>query len=424
MDLNRKTAYEVLLDVEKNQAYSNLSLNNFIEKNKPDNPPFVRELVYGVLENKILLDHILTQLVPSGLKKVKKQDLTLLRMGIYQLRNMNSVPEYAAVNETVNMAKVFARGRDRFINGVLRGYIKKKDELTFPEKENDIAEYLAVMYSIEKWIVNLWLDAYGAEETEAILAASNETPELTIRTNLLKTTRSGLRKALQGQGFEVCETKESPRGLQVKGAGILKTSEYETGMFSVQDEASMLASEALGAVPGDFVIDVCAAPGGKSFATAELMDGRGKVHSMDIYEHKLKLMETQARRTGVTNIRLICHDSTEALAEFCGMADRVLADVPCSGLGVIRRKPEIKYKGSEDLPELIERQEKILKAAATYVKQGGTLVYSTCTINPAENQLQTKKFLDANSNFKKVEERQLLPTMGIDGFYICKMVRE
>ena len=424
MDLNRKTAWEVLLDVEKNQAYSNLSLNNFIEKNQPDSPAFVRELVYGVLENKLLLDHILGQLVASGLKKVKKQDLTLLRMGIYQLRNMNSVPEYAAVNETVKMAKVLAKGRDKFINGVLRGYIKKQDELTFPDKEADLAEYLSVMYSCEKWIVKLWLDAYGPEDTEAILDASNRTPELTIRTNLLRTTRQQLREILEEQGFEVGETWESPRGLVVKGSGLLSTKDYEEGLFSVQDEASMLASEALGAVPGDMVIDVCAAPGGKSFATAELMDGRGTVYSMDIYEHKLKLMENQAKRTGITNIQLICHDSTQPRGEFAGKADRVLADVPCSGLGVIRRKPEIKYKGNEELPELIDRQEKILAAAATYVKPGGTLVYSTCTINPAENQLQTKKFLDSASDFKMVEERQFLPTMGIDGFYICKMVRE
>jgi len=424
MDLNRKTAYEVLLDVEKNQAYSNLSLNNFIEKNKADSPAFVRELVYGVLENKILLDHILNQLVPSGLKKVKKQDLTLLRMGIYQLMSMNSVPEYAAVNETVNMAKVFARGRDRFINGVLRGYTKKKDELVFPDREENLVTYLSVMYSVETWIVKLWLDAYGPEDTEAILDASNRTPELTIRTNLLRTTRSQLRETLEKQGFEVADTWESVRGLTVKGSGLLKTEAYEKGLFSVQDEASMLASEALGVKPGDLVIDVCAAPGGKSFATAELMDGQGKICSMDIYEHKLKLMETQAKRTGITNIELICHDSTEALAEFAGRADCVLSDVPCSGLGVIRRKPEIKYKGNEDLPELVDRQEKILAAASTYVKPGGTLVYSTCTINPAENQLQTEKFLNANSDFDKIEERQLLPTMGIDGFYICKMVRK
>ena len=424
MDLNRKTAYEVLLDVEKNQAYSNLSLNNFIEKNQPDSPAFVRELVYGVLENKLLLDHILGQLVASGLKKVKKQDLTLLRMGIYQLRSMNSVPEYAAVNETVKMAKVLARGRDKFINGVLRGYLKKQEEITFPDKESNLVEYLSVVYSAEKWIVKLWLNAYGAEETEAILADSNKAPELTIRTNLLKTTRDKLRELLENEGFEVGETKESPRGLVVKGSGLLATRAYGEGMFSVQDEASMLASEALDVQPGDTVIDVCAAPGGKSFATAELMDGQGTVYSMDIYEHKLKLMEMQAKRTGVSNIQLICHDSTQPREEFAEKADRVLADVPCSGLGVIRRKPEIKYKGNEDLPELVERQERILAAAATYVKPGGTLVYSTCTINPAENQQQVKKFLDKRNDFKMKEERQLLPTMGIDGFYICKMVRE
>ncbi len=424
MDLNRKTAYEVLLDIEKNQAYSNLSLNRYIEKNKPDSQSFTRELVYGVLRNKILLDHILSQLVNSGLKKVKKQDLVLLRMGIYQLMGMDSVPEYAAVNETVKLAKYFARGRDGFINGVMRNYIKKKSLLQLPDREKDMITYLSVRYSAEKWIVELWADAYGEEKTEQILRASNLTPELTIRVNLMKTSPDNLANQLESQGFQVSKTQLTDRGLAVKGSDLLQSKPYKEGLFSVQDEASILVSDTLGAVSGDVVMDVCAAPGGKTFATAELMSGGGKIYAMDIYEHKLKLMENQAKRSGITNIKLIYHDSTLALKEFENGADKVLADVPCSGLGVIRRKPEIKYKGNEELPELIKRQAKILSAAASYVKKGGSLVYSTCTINPAENQLQIDKFLSNNNDFKKVEERQLLPTMGIDGFYICKMIRE
>lgn len=424
MDLNRKTAYDVLLDVEKNQAYSNLSLNNFIEKNQPDSQPFVRELVYGVLKNKKLLDYILGQLIPSGLKRVKKQDLTLLRMGIYQLMSMDSVPEYAAVNETVNMAKVLARGRERFINGVLRGYTKKKAQLAFPDRKDDMVKYLSIMYSVEEWITELWLETFGAEKTEDIMAASNKTPELTVRVNLLKTTRDELAQKLEKEGFSTENTAIASRGLVVKGSYLLKSNSYKQGLFSVQDEASILTSDALGAKPGDFIIDVCAAPGGKTFATAELMNGRGKICAMDLYEHKLKIMENQALRAGITNVELICNDSTDALPQFEGKADRVLADVPCSGLGVFRRKPEIKYKGNDEMAELINRQKKILSAAATYVKKGGTLVYSTCTINPEENQLQTESFLAVNSDFKKVEEKQLLPTMGTDGFYICRMVRE
>ena len=424
MDINRKTAFDVLMDVEKNGAYSNLSLNSFIEKNHPDSPAFVRELAYGVLRNKLLLDWFLGQLIPSGLKKIKKQDMTLLRMGVYQLSYMKSVPEYAAVSETVNMAKKLARGRERFINGVLRGYIRNRQQLALPDREVNLEEYLSIVYSVERWIVRLWKDAYGAEKTEALLRASNETPELAVRVNLMKTDRKSLKEKLEALGFEAAESEVSDRALLVKGSGLLDTELYREGMFSVQDEASILASDALDAKPGDCIADVCAAPGGKTFATAELMAGKGVIYAMDKYEHKLKLMEAQAKRAGIDNIRLLQHDSTVPVEELKGQMDKVLADVPCSGLGVMRRKPEIKYKGRQELNELIERQRQILLAAASYVKAGGTLVYSTCTINPAENEKQIVEFLRGNKDFKALEQKQLLPDGGTDGFFICRMRKE
>ena len=210
----------------------------------------------------------------------------------------------------------------------------------------------------------------------------------------------------------------------MKGSGLLDTELYREGMFSVQDEASILASDALDAKPGDCIADVCAAPGGKTFATAELMAGKGVIYAMDKYEHKLKLMEAQAKRAGIENIRLLKHDSTEPVEGLKERMDKVLADVPCSGLGVIRRKPEIKYKGMQDLDELIERQRQILQAAASYVKAGGTLVYSTCTINPVENEKQIVEFLRGNKEFKALEQKQLLPDGGTDGFFICRMRKE
>ena len=424
MDINRKTAFDVLMDVEKNGAYSNLSLNSFIEKNRPDSPAFVRELVYGVLRNRMLLDWFLGQLIPSGLKKIKKQDLTLLRMGVYQLSYMKSVPEYAAVSETVNMAKKLARGRERFINGVLREYSRNRQQLVLPDREVNLEEYLSIVYSAERWIVRLWTDAYGGEKTEALLKASNETPGLAVRVNLMKTDRKALKEKLEALGFEAEESEVSDRALLVKGSGLLDTEPYREGMFSVQDEASILTSDALEAKPGDCIADVCAAPGGKTFATAELMAGKGVIYAMDKYEHKLKLMEAQAKRAGIENIRLLKHDSTEPVEGLKERMDKVLADVPCSGLGVIRRKPEIKYKGMQDLDELIERQRQILQAAASYVKAGGTLVYSTCTINPVENEKQIVEFLRGNKEFKALEQKQLLPDGGTDGFFICRMRKE
>ena len=423
MDLNRKTAYEILLDVEKNEAYSNFATNYFVKKNAPDKEAFVRELVYGVLENKILLDYYLDELIPRGIRKVKKQELTLLRMGLYQLIYMDSVPEYAAVNETVNMARRFVRGQERFVNGVLRGYLKKRGEIKLPDAAKEPVKYLSVAYSVREWIVKLWLETYGMEKTEEILKAINLPPKLSIRVNLMKTETRVLADELKKEGFDVEISDKTNRGLLVSGSRLLESEAYKNGLFSVQDIASIMASDILGANPEDSVADVCAAPGGKTIATAEKMQNKGSIIAMDIYEHKLRLIEEQASRCGIDIIRTKCHDSTKETAELVGKCDRVLADVPCSGLGVMGRKPEIKYRENPDLEELIARQGEILAKASRYVKPGGTLVYSTCTINKEENENQIERFLKNNQDFTVDKEMQLLPTEGTDGFFICRMIR-
>lgn len=423
MDLNRKTAYEILLDVEKNEAYSNFATNYFVKKNAPDKEAFVRELVYGVLENKILLDYYLDELIPRGVRKLKKQELTLLRMGLYQLIYMDSVPEYAAVNETVNMARRFVRGQERFVNGVLRGYLKKRGEIKLPDAAKEPVKYLSVAYSVREWIVKLWLETYGMEKTEEILKAINLTPKLSVRVNLMKTETRVLADELKKEGFDVEISDKTDRGFLISGSKLLESEAYSNGLFSVQDIASIMASDILGANPGDSVADVCAAPGGKTLATAERMQNKGSIIAMDIYEHKLKLIEEQASRCGIDIIRTKCHDSTKEAYELTGKCDRVLADVPCSGLGVMGRKPEIKYRENPDLEELIARQGEILAKASRYVKPGGTLVYSTCTINKEENENQIERFLEKNKDFTVDKEIQLLPTEGTDGFFICRMIR-
>lgn len=429
MDINRKTAYEVLLDVETNQSYSNLALNNFIEKNKPENQAFVRELVYGVLENKILLDYYLASLIPSGLKKIKKQDLSILRMGVYQLLFMNSVPDYAAINESVAMARKLCKGRDKFINGVLRNVQRKAGELekSIPDAEAEPAKYLSIKYSAAQWLANLWLDAYGFEKTEELLAASNGRPLLCLRTNLLQTDRDSLMNKLTDSGYGVEAGNLSQRSILVigKGSGILESQFFKNGLFSVQDEASTLAADTAELKPGDTVVDVCAAPGGKTMAMAECMADQGKVYAFDIYEHKLELIKKQAERLGTKIVETKCHDGRKPLEELAGKADCVLADVPCSGLGVIRRKPEIKTKDVSELnlPELVQRQKEIFEAAATYVKEGGTLVYSTCTVNPQENELQVDSFCERHPEFELEFKKQLMPCDETDGFFISKLRR-
>ena len=429
MDLNRKTAYEVLLDMETNQSYSNLALNNFIEKNRPENPAFVRELVYGVLENKILLDYYLGALVASGLKKVKKQDLTILRMGVYQIMSMDSVPDYAAINESVVLARKFCRGRDKFINGVLRNFQRQQSALadSLPDRQTDPAKYLSVRYSAASWLVDLWLSAYGPDKTEELLAASNGRPLLCLRTNLMKGSRAELIEKLSEAGFQTEAGTLSKRSILVtgKGTGILEHDLFREGWFSVQDEASTLAADTVNPKPGNLVVDVCAAPGGKTMAMAELMDNEGEVYAFDIYDHKLELIQKQAERLGTEIVRTRCQDGRTAREELKGMADCVLADVPCSGLGVIRRKPEIKTKADAELDfaELVQRQKEILEAAASYVKPGGTLVYSTCTVNPDENEKQVEAFCSRHPEFHLEFMKQLEPDRETDGFFISKMCR-
>ncbi|MBS5334471.1 MAG: 16S rRNA (cytosine(967)-C(5))-methyltransferase RsmB [Clostridiales bacterium] len=419
MDLSRKTAFDVLLNMEKENSYSNLTLNRFIKQNKPENQGFTRELVYGVLENKLLLDYYLDALIKSGIKKTGKKEATLLRMGLYQIIFMDSVPEYAAVNETVNMAKRLCRGREGFINGVLRGYMKK--EIPLPKKRKD---FLCVKYSFPGWITDLWSEQYGEDMCENLLEASNKRPRLSIRVNIMKTNPDLLTELLQKKGFDVSKGRFSGRILHVKGTGLLDLKEYKEGLFSVQDEASALAADMSGAEAGDYVIDVCAAPGGKTAAIGEMMNNQGTIKSFDIYEHKLSLIKEQADRLGLKIIDTGIMDGSIGSVYLKEKADKVLADVPCSGLGVIRHKPEIKYKEPKNLKALYEIQAAILEKSSEYLKNGGTLIYSTCTINDNENGNQIREFMKRHDDFKIEAEKQFLPVEDIDGFYICKMIKK
>ena len=423
MDINRRVAYLALMDVETKKAYSNLALNHHVLIHKPGSPAFVRELAYGVLENKMLLDHYIDQLVKTGAASLKASDRTLLRMGIYQLGYMDSVPEYAAVNESVILAKKYCRGRSGFINGVLRGYLAKKDELTLPDPAEDMVKYLSVKYSYAPWIVELWLEEYGADFVEELLAAGNETPENTIRLNWMKTRKQDLIEKLEDRGFIVEEGRLCQNALYVKGSGLLESGLYKEGLFSVQDESSMLVSEKLDPKHGDTVMDLCAAPGGKTMAIAERMNNTGRIIASDIYRRKLDLIDREAERLGMKNIETRAWDATRVDPDMIGKADRVLVDAPCSGLGVVRRKPEIKYKEKTQEMDLLPRKQlDILTTASKYVKTGGTLLYSTCTINPYENQRVVDDFLKKHKTFEVDEMLQLLPNKdGTDGFFICVM---
>ncbi|MGX8774686.1 MAG: 16S rRNA (cytosine(967)-C(5))-methyltransferase RsmB [Bacillota bacterium] len=426
MDNNRKTAYQTLIDVESKKAYSNIALNHKIAVNKPDNPAFVRELTYGVLERRMTLDYYIDQLLKEGIDSLKTPETTILRMGVYQLGYMDKVPEYAAINECVELAKRYCKSRAGLINGVLREYQNKKIYMTLPPRDEDEIRYLSIKYSCAPWIIELWLKYYDKPFVEKLLEAGNETPPMTIRTNWLKIRKDDLKKVLAERGFDVEDGKLCQNALNVKGSKLLDTELYKYGLFTPQDESSMLVSEKIGVKQGDLVMDVCAAPGGKTTAIAERMNNTGRIIASDIYRRKLDIVDKEAKRLGITNIETRSWDATRVDSTMVRKADRVLVDAPCSGLGVIRRKPEIKYKEyTDELTLLPKKQQAILSASASYVKPGGTLVYSTCTINPEENEILIDEFLKRNRDFEKVERILLLPNVnGTDGFFICVMKRD
>ena len=407
-DDSRRIAFDILKSVESEGAYSNILLNRRLERAQNADPALVRRLVHGVLKNELLLDHQIARFLKKpGLKTKQK---ILLRMGFYQLALCEDIPDYTAVDETVDLARKVSKGGEGFINAVLRSFVREGKEVRFPaydpDDEDSFAAYLSVRYSCQPWIVRLWLDSYGKEKAQRLLQESLGTPPLSLRPNRLK--------ADSGRGFDI-------------SGGIAASADYREGRFSVQDASAAEAMNALCAAKGETVLDMCAAPGGKTCAMAESMENEGSILACDIHEAKLQLVEKEAKRLGISIIRTTVRDAAEAPpAEEKGLYDAVLCDVPCSGLGVLRRKPEIKlHLKEEDAKALPALQAQILRSAAEFTRPGGRLMYSTCTVNPAENERVTQPFLEQGT-FEKVCERQIFtgdPVGGSkgDGFYYCLM---
>lgn len=432
MDRNRKAAYQTLMRVIKDQAYANIEVGRQIERCQADAPAFVRELVYGTEKHWLYLDYLLKQLVSRGYGKLKPQVSVLLHMGAYQILFMDSVPDYAAVNGCTETASAVCRPQKGFINAVLRNLIRKKETLKQPEEEMDPATALSARYSADPWIVRLWISQRGESEAESILRAQMETPPLYAAVNTLRTDAETLGRALEEKGFSVRKTdvsgiSDSLPMLAVKGSGLMNTEEFRNGLFYVQDPASAAAVSSLAPEAGETVIDVCGAPGGKSMAAAILMQDRGTVMTFDYYEQKLRLVRSQAERLGISCITAEKRDALSGPGRWKDQADAVICDVPCTGLGVLRRKPEIRYRKLEDDGKaLAEKQYEILQRSSELVKPGGRIMYSTCTVNRIENEGITEAFLrQKGSQFQKETERQLLPGLdGTDGFYFCVMRRK
>ena len=485
IDLDREAAYKALLAIERDGSYSNLELSKLLASDELSNKGFIREIVYGVTENKIYLDYILDKFIKKGAAKTKLQALIILRMGVYQILFMNSVPNYAAVNESVALARRFARGTDGFINGVLRNFIRNMDSASEIDVKGQL-EYLSIRHSCQLKLVEELVSMLGFEHAKMLLEHAGHRPPLSIRVNTARISVKELADRLKAKGFEIEGSKLSDRVLLVKGGALTEANEYKEGLFSIQSEESCAIADFADAKSTELVVDLCAAPGGKAAAMAEQMlkpststepltetepckkpststepltetepckkpststepltetePGKkpststeplaetepgiagGKVVALELYEHRAALIEATARRLGLENIEVRCQDAVEQIDELVGKADLVLADVPCSGLGVIRRKPEMKYRDEFDFDELVEIQKNILETGSSYLKPGGRLIYSTCTINPRENELMVKDFLKRHEEFISEKEVKLSPfDNGYDGFYMNKL---
>jgi 16S rRNA (cytosine967-C5)-methyltransferase len=383
----RKIALNILTKTEQKDAYLNLVFEETLKSEKLSSADvgFVKELVFGVFRNKILLDYIIRKNSSIRLKKIDPKILNILRCGAYQLLFMDKVPNHAAVDESVKLAKKCSSPKtSSFVNGVLRGIIRNcENGIDLNDIKNE-TEKLSVKYSYPLPLAEFFVKNFG-NDAESIMASGNKTPELCVRVNTLKITKEEFKKKLDSLDITYRDTPYTDCGLYLFGATAQKRKSLD-GLFTVQDQSSQLAALALSPEPNSLVLDLCAAPGGKTTHLAELMKNQGRIIASDIYEARLKSVDALSQKLGISIIETKVQDATVNDENLIGKADYILADVPCSGLGIIRRKPDIKYKENiTDFTELNEIQQDILECEYRYLKQGGLMVYSTCTVNKSEN---------------------------------------
>ncbi len=419
----REAALLALYDIFYEGKYSNLAVKDTLSKCRgmeKNEKALFTNLVYGVVSRHFTLEYVIKNFSSVKPKKLAKYVRLILELAIYQIMYMDKIPESAAVNESVKLSKRYCKkGSDRFINGVLRGVCKGIVTLTYPQ---DIVENLSVTYSYSPEMTELFLNNFGMDETIKIMEAMNLPSSLLLRPNILKITATELADILNNENITATVTDDGM--ICASGFDVGDNRLYKDGYFSVQDRGAYNASVALNPQGTETVIDMCSAPGGKTTHIAELMGDKGKIIAWDIYEHKIKLIDNACKRLGIKSVNASVYDATQLNADYIDKADKVLCDVPCSGWGIIRRKPDIKLSHTE-LDELYNIQFKILKNASMYVKMGGVLVYSTCTLNKRENGEMIDLFMKENNKFEKVYEKTYYPHKdNSDGFYICKLRRK
>lgn len=426
----RETALAILQKNEKAGQYTNIALDHALQNTglSAADRSLVSALVLGVTERRITLDYYLSSLTDRPLTELDTDALYALRMGLYQLIYMDRIPPHAAIYETVNICRKRSRG---FVNAVLRTHTRRNASPALPSVEEEPVRALSVRYSVCEELASKMIDVLGAAEAECYFAATLQAPLTTLRVNTAHVTRDALASRIP----DAIPTPLSPHGLKVSGA-IRTLPGFAEGDFFVQDEASQLCVEALGALPGDTVIDACSCPGSKSFGAAMNMQNKGKIYSFDLHKSKLSLVVSSARRLGILTPEVAEQDARMPREDLIGIADRVLCDVPCSGFGVLAKKPELRYKSPEVSGNLPTIQSAILNNCATYVKEGGTLVYSTCTVLPEENERVISAFLESHPEFTltpfvagnlRCDEGMITLYPHIhqtDGFFIAKLQRK
>ena len=430
----REIACRTLLKMSASGGYSNLSLDAAIKKHEPDprDRALLTQLVMGVIERQVTLDYYISALCNMDERKIEPEVRTILRLGLYQLAFTDKIPDHAAVSETVALAPRRAAG---FVNAMLRNYLRRKNDIKLPDKAVDPIAYVSVKYGFPQPICTMFVGQFGTQKTEAIFDAMNKPPRLTLRVNTAKTTVDSLLARFSERGIDASRTKLAHTGITLPSMPLSELPGFDMGDFTVQDEASQLCIAALDAKAGMNVIDVCSAPGSKSFGAAMDMNNDGEILAFDLHESKLSLIRSGAERLGLDIITARAADGRAFNGELEAWADRVICDVPCSGYGVMAKKPEIRHKNPAESARLPEIQYEILCNCSKYLKRGGVLVYSTCTLLNEENDAVVDKFLSSHPEFSlqsfKAGELDvpcgritLTPDVhGTDGFYIAKLYR-
>ncbi len=437
----RKLALKVLLDVHENGAYAALSLNKNLPRDlKPEERRLTTQLVYGTLENEVKIDHALNQLTEYPARDAVTRDA--LRLGVFQILFLERVPDSAAVDESVKLVKQMGMEASAgFVNAVLRNLIRGKDELSWPDKEKDPEEWLRVESSAPLWLVKKTIEAYGFETAERMLLYRESSHPITVRPNLLKLDDHGFEDLLRKKNLTF-RTGLAPHAYLLEGvAEPVLDPDYQAGLYSIQGQSSMLAAEAVQARPGMKILDACAAPGGKSAYLCEVMQLTGRVYAWELHEKRALLLDGVRRRLGLDNLRTAVKNACEYRPDMEKTLDAVLLDAPCSGTGVLSQKPDIKLRLKEsDLPAIVETQKKLLNTVCRYVRPGGLLVYSTCSVLPEENKAQIEAFLKEHPEYTTepmplsfpAELRQQQDALGlqllgfrdqVEGFYIVRLRR-